>query len=62
MKGKMRLFGHMMRKEDSLEKLIIEGNINGKRKQGWPQTSWLIDKEKWNGQRRNALRNSHIAK
>ena len=39
----------------SLKKLIIEGEINGKRKQRRPQTSWPGDIEKWTWQSRKVL-------
>ncbi|CAI9721939.1 Hypothetical predicted protein [Octopus vulgaris] len=42
MKWKLRFFGHIMR-WDGLERTIITGKVNGRRKRGRPTTSWLKD-------------------
>ncbi|CAI9721196.1 Hypothetical predicted protein [Octopus vulgaris] len=42
MKWKLRFFGHVMRR-DGLERTIITGKVNGRRKTGRPPTSWLKD-------------------
>ena len=40
---KLRLssFGHVMRRQDSLEKTIILGKVEGSRKRGRPNMSWI---------------------
>ena len=43
---KMRMFGHVIR-QDGLEKSIWTGNVEGRRKQGRPGTTWLKDITKW---------------
>ena len=35
LKPKLQYFGHLMRKDDSLEKTLILGKIEGKRRRGW---------------------------
>ena len=37
---KLQNFSHLMRKADSLEKTLILGKIEGRRKKGW-QKRWL---------------------
>ena len=39
---KLRFFGHVIRRK-GLERTIITGKVNGKRKRGRPPTSWLKD-------------------
>ncbi|MES7586303.1 hypothetical protein U6P61_12195, partial [Cutibacterium acnes] len=34
-------FGHLMRKADSLEKTLMLGKIEGKRRRGWQRMRWL---------------------
>ena len=40
---KLRLqdFGHLMRREDSLEKILMLGTCEGKRKRGRQRTRWM---------------------
>ena len=35
LKLKLQYFGHLMRRADSLEKTLILGKIEGKRRRGW---------------------------
>ncbi len=39
---KMRFFGHFMR-HDCLEKLLIQGKVEGKRRRGRPPKGWMDD-------------------
>ena len=40
---KLRYFGHISRKDGSLEKLIMQGTVEGSRRRGRPSTSWTDD-------------------
>ena len=40
-KLKLRNFGHLMKKANSLEKTQMLGKIEGKRRNGWQRTRWL---------------------
>ena len=41
LKLKLQYFGHLMRKTDSLEKTLILGKTEGKRRRGWQRMRWL---------------------
>ena len=41
LKLKLQSFGHLMRRTDSLEKTLMLGKIEGKRKRGWQRMRWL---------------------
>ena len=41
LKLKLQYFGHMMRRTDSLEKTLMLGKIEGRRKRGWQKMIWL---------------------
>ena len=41
LKLKLQYFGHLMRRVDSLEKTLMLGKIEGKRKNGWQRMRWL---------------------
>ena len=41
LKLKLRYFGHLMRRVDSLEKTVMLGGIGGKRRRGRPRMRWL---------------------
>ena len=41
LKLKLQYFGHMMRKTDSLEKTLILGKIEGRRRRGQQRMKWL---------------------
>ena len=41
MKLKLQYFGDLMRKADSLEKTLMLGNIEGKRRRGQQRRRWL---------------------
>ena len=41
LKLKLRYFGHMMRRTDLLEKILILGKIEGERRRGWQRMRWL---------------------
>ena len=41
LKLKLQYFGHLMRREDSLEKTLMLGGIGGRRKRGRQRIRWL---------------------
>ena len=41
LKLKLRYFGHLMRRVDSLEKTLMPGGIGGRRRRGQPRMRWL---------------------
>ena len=41
LKLKLQNFGHLMRRVDSLEKILMLGGIEGKRRRGRQRTRWL---------------------
>ena len=41
LKLKLQYFGHLMPRVDSLEKTLMVGKIEGKRKRGWKRMRWL---------------------
>ena len=41
LKLKFQNSGHMMRRTDSLEKTLMLGKIEGKRRRGWQRKRWL---------------------
>ena len=40
-KLKLQYFGHLMRRADSLEKTLMLGKTEGRRRKGWQRTRWL---------------------
>ena len=38
---KLQYYGHLMRRIDSLEKILMLGRIGGRRKRGWQRMRWL---------------------
>ena len=42
LKLKLQYFGHLMRRTDSLEKTLMLGNIEGKRRRGWQRMRWFV--------------------
>ena len=40
-KLKLETFGHLMRRVDSLEKTLMLGGIEGRRRRGWQRMRWL---------------------
>ena len=41
LKLKLQYVGHLMRRTDSLEKTLMLGKIEGKRRRGWQRMRWL---------------------
>ena len=41
LKLKLHYFGHLMRRADSLEKTLMLGKIEGRRRRGWQRIRWL---------------------
>ena len=43
LKLKLQYFGHLMRRADSLEKTLMPGKIEGKRRRGQQRMRWFDD-------------------
>ena len=43
LKLKLQIFGHLMQRDDSFEKTLILGKIEGRRKRGQQRMRWLDD-------------------
>ena len=43
LKLKLQYFAHLMRRTDSLEKTLMLGKIEGRRRRGWQRMRWLDD-------------------
>ena len=41
LKLKLQYFGHLMRRDDSLEKTLMLGGIGDRRRRGWQRMRWL---------------------
>ena len=41
LKLKRQYFGHLMQRTDSLEKTLMLGKIEGRRRRGWQTVRWL---------------------
>ena len=41
LKPKLQYFGHMMGRTDSLEKTLMLGKLEGRRRRGWQRMRWL---------------------
>ena len=41
LKLKLQYFGHLMQRTDSLEKTLMLGKIEGRRRRGWQRIEWL---------------------
>ena len=41
LKLKLQYFGHLMGRADSLEKILMLGRTEGKRRRGWQMMRWL---------------------
>ena len=41
LKLKLQYFGHLMQRPDSLEKTLILGKIEGRKRRGWQSMRWL---------------------
>ena len=41
LKLKLQYFGHLMQRTDSLEKTLLMGKIEGRRRRGWQRMRWL---------------------
>ena len=39
---KLQYFGHLMQRADSLEKTLMLGKMEGKRRKRWQRMSWLV--------------------
>ena len=41
LKLKLQYFGHLMRRVDSFEKILMLGQVEGRRRRGWQRIRWL---------------------
>ena len=41
LKLKLQYFGHLMQRTESLEKTLMLGKIEGRRRKGWHRVGWL---------------------
>ena len=41
LKLKLHFFGHLIKRTDSLEKTLMLGKIEGRRRRGWQRMRWL---------------------
>ena len=41
LKPKLQYFGHLLQRADSLERIPMQGKIEGRRRRGWQRTRWL---------------------
>ena len=41
LKLKLQYFGHLIQRANSLEKILILGKIEGRRRRGWQRMRWL---------------------
>ena len=41
LKLKLQYLGHLMQRADSLEKILMLGKVEGKRRRGWQRIKWL---------------------
>ena len=41
LKLKLQYFGHLLQRADSLERIPMQGKIEGRRRRGWQRTRWL---------------------
>ena len=46
---KLKYFGHLMQRADSLVKTLMLGKIIGKRRRGWQRMRWLDSITDFNG-------------
>ena len=44
---KLQYFGHLMGRTDSLEKTLMLGKIEGRRRRGWQRMRWLVGINDW---------------
>ena len=47
LKLKLQYFGHLMRRTDSLEKTLMLGKIEGRRRRGQQRMRWLDGSTNW---------------
>ena len=47
LKLRFQYFGHLMRRTDSLEKTLMLGKIEGRRRRGWQRMIWLDHSPNW---------------
>ena len=41
LKLQLQYFGHLIQRADSVEKIVMLGKIEGKRRSGWQRMKWL---------------------
>ena len=45
----VKYFGHMIRHDDTLQRTVLDGKVNGKRGRGRPRMKWTTNIAKWTG-------------
>jgi len=48
LKLRLQYFDHLMQRADSLEKTLMQGKIEGKRRKIWQRMKWLVDNHRLN--------------
>ena len=46
-KRKLQWFAYLVRQDDSLAKMIMEGMVEGKRRRGRPEKQWIDNIKEW---------------
>ena len=60
---KQKYFGHKIRHDDTLQRAVLHGKVNGKIVRGRPRTKWTTNIEKWKGMGyHQAVRQTHDRK
>ena len=60
LKLKLQYFGHLMRQANSLEKTLMLGKTEGKRRRGWQRMRWLLHHRLKGHEFEQTLRDSHM--
>ena len=47
LKLKLQYFGHLMQRANSLEKTLMLGKIEGRRRRGWQRMRWMASPTQW---------------
>ena len=55
LKLKFQCFGHLVQRIDSLEKTLMLGKIEGRRRRGWQRMTWLDGITDWMDMRLSKL-------
>ena len=47
LKLKIQYFGHLMRRDDSFEKTLMLGRVEGGKRRGWKWDGWMVSPTQW---------------